>query len=340
MNIHDRTSRVRVCCLVFLVGFLLIPAVSLAESSSPDELYRRAVEKHLQFKDRQAIELLEKLLEVKPDHRKARDLLEEMGVEVQSPAAQTREDEERDTDVRTTDSPREADTEPPDSDAGSGGTGGIDPGDAIGGDAPEKQTTRPDTTPAGSAPQGTRLEESDTSTGDVSGNPNSGGSSADTPSDPPPFRRIGSTAGPEGSARDDGPTSMSPAQSRLPNLNTTNTGRFEEVIGPELASRVSSSIADQGYYMDWEDLAQRQDLSERQLRDLRNKFRLEVPVLNVNTSSAEELSRLPYLDQSLARRIVNFRFTYGRFTYFEELLDVPGFTESNLNNVRPYLKLR
>lgn len=63
-------------------------------------------------------------------------------------------------------------------------------------------------------------------------------------------------------------------------------------------------------------------------------------VLNLNTATAEQLTRLPGIGPSLAKRIVVFREKKGGFKRIEELLAVPGVSEKKWQAVREYLVLK
>lgn len=52
--------------------------------------------------------------------------------------------------------------------------------------------------------------------------------------------------------------------------------------------------------------------------------------LDMNTASAEELTELPGIGESLAARIIAYRETHGSFTCLEDLLNVSGIGEKKL----------
>ena len=56
--------------------------------------------------------------------------------------------------------------------------------------------------------------------------------------------------------------------------------------------------------------------------------------LNLNTASAAELASLPGIGQELARRIVAYRRTNGRFRYPYELMNIPGIDEKTYEALR------
>ena len=62
--------------------------------------------------------------------------------------------------------------------------------------------------------------------------------------------------------------------------------------------------------------------------------------LNLNTATAEQLDELlPGIGPEKARRIVEWRTTYGPFQSLDQLLEVNGIGPKTLENIRPFLTL-
>ncbi len=59
--------------------------------------------------------------------------------------------------------------------------------------------------------------------------------------------------------------------------------------------------------------------------------------VNVNTATWPELTQLPEIGETLARRIVENRHTEGIFTAPDDLTRVHGIGEKTLDHMRPYL---
>lgn len=64
---------------------------------------------------------------------------------------------------------------------------------------------------------------------------------------------------------------------------------------------------------------------------------LEGEVLNLNTASQTELTRLPGIGETKAAAIVAWRQEHGSFQTVEDLMTVDGIGEKTLENLRPYV---
>jgi competence protein ComEA len=60
-------------------------------------------------------------------------------------------------------------------------------------------------------------------------------------------------------------------------------------------------------------------------------------VVNINTASAAELTRLPRVGEKLAERIVAHRQQHGAFRRVEDLMEVKGIGEKMFQGLKPYL---
>jgi len=61
--------------------------------------------------------------------------------------------------------------------------------------------------------------------------------------------------------------------------------------------------------------------------------------VNINTGTAEELSKVPLITEELAEAIVEYREEAGEFQVIEELLQVDGFDRKILRRVKTFLLL-
>ena len=62
-------------------------------------------------------------------------------------------------------------------------------------------------------------------------------------------------------------------------------------------------------------------------------------VVNVNSATAEELALLPGVGPTKAQAIVRYRTEHGAFKRIEDLAEVKGIGEKQLEKLRPHLAL-
>lgn len=66
----------------------------------------------------------------------------------------------------------------------------------------------------------------------------------------------------------------------------------------------------------------------------KNRAPPEEEKININTASKEELITLPGIGEILARRIIDYRNTYGPFKSIEEIMKVKGIGEGTFNKIK------
>lgn len=64
---------------------------------------------------------------------------------------------------------------------------------------------------------------------------------------------------------------------------------------------------------------------------------LEGEVLDLNTATLSDLTRLPGIGETKAQAILDWRKAHGPFRVVEDLLSVEGIGEMTLENLRPYV---
>ncbi len=64
---------------------------------------------------------------------------------------------------------------------------------------------------------------------------------------------------------------------------------------------------------------------------------LEGEVLDLNTATLSDLTRLPGIGETKAQAILSWRETHGPFRAVEDLLSVDGIGEKTLETLRPYV---
>ena len=63
-----------------------------------------------------------------------------------------------------------------------------------------------------------------------------------------------------------------------------------------------------------------------------------VNAININTATADELEKLPYIGRKTADSIVQFRTENGPFRRTEHLLQIRGISEKRFLELRQYLR--
>jgi comEA protein len=64
-----------------------------------------------------------------------------------------------------------------------------------------------------------------------------------------------------------------------------------------------------------------------------------ISIVNINTATFEELKGLPYLGETRAQAILNYRQTHGNFTSIEDLDNVPGIGPGTIVRLKDRIKV-
>ncbi len=73
--------------------------------------------------------------------------------------------------------------------------------------------------------------------------------------------------------------------------------------------------------------------------DLQNQVQLAENAININTASAEDLEKLPYIGTQTAQNIIEHRNKYGRFRKPEQLLLVRRISDKHFREIRNLIKV-
>lgn len=61
------------------------------------------------------------------------------------------------------------------------------------------------------------------------------------------------------------------------------------------------------------------------------------PVININSSSSEELQKIPGIGPAMSERIIKFRERHGFFNNVEDLINVKGIGPKKLKKIESYI---
>ncbi len=62
-----------------------------------------------------------------------------------------------------------------------------------------------------------------------------------------------------------------------------------------------------------------------------------IGIININTASIDELTKLPNIGKTTANSILEYRDKNGNFDYLEEIMNVKGIGEKTFNEIKPYI---
>ncbi len=128
-------------------------------------------------------------------------------------------------------------------------------------------------------------------------------------------------------------------------INNADTTAFISLsgIGSKLANRIISYRQSLGGFYSIEQIAEVYALPDSTFQKIRPRLSLSsvsVKLININTSSKDELKIHPYIRWNLANAIVEYRNQHGEFNTIEDLLKIRVITEEIFEKVKPYLILK
>ena len=124
-------------------------------------------------------------------------------------------------------------------------------------------------------------------------------------------------------------------------LNTADTIRLEQMpgIGSVLAKRIVKYRDLLGGFYSVDQLSEVYGLSENALQQLAGRVTVDVSKIrkiDLNFSDLNELSRHPYLQKSLAKKIIKFRSRFGNIKEITVLRDSMILNIDEYNRIKPY----
>lgn len=128
-------------------------------------------------------------------------------------------------------------------------------------------------------------------------------------------------------------------------LNTATAEDLRQVsgIGEKLSARIIKFRDRLGGFLVEEQLQDvyglEADVVERALKGFKVVTKPDILKINVNTATAEELSKLIYLQKHVAKSIVNYRNLNGSINSLNELVKIEEFPSERINRIALYLSL-
>ncbi|APU09243.1 hypothetical protein A5M85_02775 [Cellulophaga lytica] len=114
-------------------------------------------------------------------------------------------------------------------------------------------------------------------------------------------------------------------------------------IGEKISSRIVKFRDRLGGFVVNEQLQDVYGLDKEVLNRLLKQFKvISKPVIskiNINEASAYEISKLVYIKYDVAKAIVAYREENGRFTSFNDLVNIEGFTVNKIDRIKLYLSI-
>ena len=127
-------------------------------------------------------------------------------------------------------------------------------------------------------------------------------------------------------------------------INAADTAMWKALpgIGEKLSARIVNFREKLGGFHSIEQIAETYALPDSTFQKIKPQLQLDnlaLRKININTATADELSKHPYINFKQAKFIVNFRQQHGNFTQADVLLQTPElFDQSWYSKTSPYLE--
>ncbi|WP_420321893.1 ComEA family DNA-binding protein [Flagellimonas sp.] len=127
------------------------------------------------------------------------------------------------------------------------------------------------------------------------------------------------------------------------NVATAEDLRIVNGIGEKLSERIIKFRDRLGGFLVDDQLRDVYGLDPEVAKRALNRFKVidppSIQKININKATAEELSRLVYINGNLAKRITSYRAQHGAFDSLDELLNVATFPKERIDRFKLYLTL-
>ncbi|MCP9201180.1 helix-hairpin-helix domain-containing protein [Gramella sp. GC03-9] len=114
-------------------------------------------------------------------------------------------------------------------------------------------------------------------------------------------------------------------------------------VGEVLSQRIVKYRKSIGGFLDVSQLKDVYGLSDETIGNIQKHFGIiskpDVSLKNINTIRENELAELPYFNETLARKVINFRNLHEGIRSFEELAQIDGFPSDKIDRIKLYLGL-
>lgn len=114
-------------------------------------------------------------------------------------------------------------------------------------------------------------------------------------------------------------------------------------IGEKLSERIIKFRDRLGGFMNDDQLSDVYGLESEIVQKTLKKFKVlktpNIKKININTASANEISKLVYIQKHVAEGIVNYRNVNGTIVSFDELISIEDFPADKIDRIRLYLSL-
>lgn len=139
-----------------------------------------------------------------------------------------------------------------------------------------------------------------------------------------------------------------PSATNTPLVKDLNAATAKELatvngIGEVLSQRIVKFRDKLGGFLVNEQLYDVYGVAPEVVRRILKHFQVQqlptIKRININTATAEELSRVLYINYTLAKRLVGYRNVNGLYTSWDELRKVEGFPMDRIERIKLYLAL-
>lgn len=125
-------------------------------------------------------------------------------------------------------------------------------------------------------------------------------------------------------------------------LNTATAEEFRTLygIGEYFSNKMVEYREQLGGYIFKEQLLEIRNFDQEKFDNISNRIEVNaenIKQININTCTAEELAKHPYIRWNIANSIIKMRVQLGKYTHLDQLLKSELIDKDRLEKIRPYL---